>query len=694
MVGMDYTMLIAPLTGFVALLAALVLTLTNLREPIATRKMAEIAQAIEEGAKAFMKRQYLTIAVIVLIVAGILYFVTQSKTDPNANVQIACAFILGALCSTFAGLIGMGIAVKSNARTTSAAARGLQAALNVAFRGGAVMGFAIAGLACLGIGILYIAYGGKPDNIIGFSFGASLVALFARVGGGIYTKAADVGADLVGKVEKNIPEDDPRNPAVIADNVGDNVGDCAGMGADLFESYAGAIIATMILGATLVSSNLGPGVVANFASQPRYEVVYPLMVAAAGVLASIMGTLFVRSKTDALKALNFGLYASYAITAVILYFVTTQLFPQQGVNIFLAAVSGMVAGLVIGFSAEYYTSKAYPPVKNIAAAAQTGTGTLLIVGFGEAFMSTVSQVLVVCAAIFAAYYFGGMYGIAVAGIGLLSVIAMITALDTYGPISDNAGGIAEMSEAGPEIRKITDELDAVGNTTKALTKGFAMGAAALISLALLAAYFTEANIKVANLLDYRVLIGVLIGAMVPYIFSSFCMTAVGRAAFKIVEEVRRQWRDIKGLAEGKAKPDYAACVDICTQAALRELIAPGLVAIIAPIAVGYVLGPEALAGLLAGAISSGFVLAVLTVNAGGAWDNAKKYVEDGNYGGKGSPAHAAAVVGDTLGDPFKDTSGPAINVLIKLMSIIALIMAKLFADGRIVPLVLPPLGIS
>jgi len=648
----------ASTSGLLALAVALLFAYLNLRQPEGNKRMVEIASAIRSGATTYMKRQYATIWIIALIVAVLLAVFL--------GIPTAASFILGALCSTLAGVIGMMMAVKSNVRTANAAVKGLGPALSVAFRGGAVMGLSVVGLGAIGISLIYFIFNGDVSPIIGFSFGASLVALFARVGGGIFTKGADVGADLVGKVEKGIPEDDPRNPAVVADNVGDNVGDCAGMGADLFESYAGAIISSMVLG---------------FAVLGYIGAAFPLLVAAAGILASLLGAFFVRAESNPQKALNYGTYISYVLAAILLYLVSTWMVPgEQGLNLFYAALFGLVAGLIIGWTAEYYTSEEYRPVKDIARSAQTGTGTLLISGFGESMMSVVPPVLIVCIAILLAFKFAGMFGIAIAGLGMLTITGIVVAADAYGPISDNAGGIAQMSGLGPNVRKITDSLDSVGNTVKALTKGFAIGSAALTALALISAFYQEAKLQVADLTNPVVLAGIMLGAMLPFMFSSLCMRGVGRTAFDVVEEVRRQWREIKGLSTGRAKADYAKCVDICTRSALRELIAPGLLAISTPIFVGFLLGPAALAGVLAGATASGFALAILMANSGGAWDNAKKYIETGMFGGKGSEAHKAAVVGDTLGDPFKDTAGPALNILIKLMSIVSLVLAPLFTE--------------
>jgi K(+)-stimulated pyrophosphate-energized sodium pump len=533
------------------------------------------------------------------------------------------------------------------------------------------MGMSVVGLGLVGLGIVTFLFD-NPNVVNGFALGASSIALFGRVGGGIYTKAADVGADLVGKVEAGIPEDDPRNPAVIADNVGDNVGDVAGMGADLFESYVGSIIAGMALA---VSLGLG-----------RNGIILPLLIAAAGILASIIGTFFVKTDegANAAKALSMGTLVSSILSVIATYFLTTNLLPASGkvtgMGVFIATIAGLIAGVAIGKITEYYTSGDFSPVKEIAKASQTGTATNVIAGIAIGMVSTAAPVIVTVAAILIAFKFAGLYGIALAAVGMLSTTGMVVAVDAYGPIADNAGGIAEMSHLDPKVRKITDALDAVGNTTAAIGKGFAIGSAALTALALFSAYTAAAGITNIDLLNPAVVAGLFIGGMLPYLFSAMTMQAVGRAAFDMIEEVRRQFKTIPGLMEGKAKPDYANCVRISTGAALREMILPGLLAVIAPIFVGLMpgLGKEALGGLLAGALVSGFLLAIMMANAGGAWDNAKKYIEAGNYGGKGSQAHAAAVSGDTVGDPFKDTSGPSINILIKLMTIVSLVFAPLF----------------
>lgn len=678
------------LQGTVSIVFALILGLVGvgfvvwqiqrvLQEDDGNETMRTIAAAIQEGASAFLNREY-TILAIFLAVVGLIIAVFLSW-------QTAVCFIAGGLTSALAGYLGMWIAVRANVRTAAAAARSLNDGLRVAFGSGSIMGMAVVSFGILGLSLLYLAFDGNMEYITGFGFGASGIALFARVGGGIYTKAADVGADLVGKVEQGIPEDDARNPAVIADNVGDNVGDVAGMGADLFESYAGSIIAASALGAVLAS---GGGSVAY--------ITLPFLIAAVGILASLVGTFQVKTEENAtqeqlLATLRRAVWGSSALVLLL----TAIVIPLSGVSFryWVVILVGLVAGNAIAYFTEYFTSYTEKPTQSIAQAAETGSATLIIRGLAVGMNSTLAPVLIVAVSILLTLWLGmsagdgnittGLFAVALAGVGMLSTLGVTLATDAYGPVADNAGGIAEMADLPDEVRVRTDALDSLGNTTAATGKGFAIGSAVLTALALMAAYVEAVRVNnpgmTLDLLDTAMLPGILIGAVLPYVFSALTMTAVGKAAYEIVLEVRRQFREIPGLMEGTGRPDYKTCVGISAQSALREMVLPGAIAVIAPLLVGYVLGAEALAGMLVGSIVSGFMLAVMMANAGGAWDNAKKWIETGEMGGKGSDAHKAAVVGDTVGDPFKDTSGPSLNILIKLMSIVALVFAATFSSG-------------
>ncbi len=695
---------LAPVAGLVSLMFAALFASYTLKQESGSAKMNEISGAIQEGASAYLNRQYKTVAVVACIIALILFVALSHAFDGGYldSGRIAVGFLAGAVCSAAAGYIGMFVSTRANVRVAHAASSGVRKALAVAFRGGAVTGLAVVGLALLGTSMFYMIFGGDThavDLVVGYGFGASLISLFARIGGGIYTKAADVGADLVGKVEVGIPEDDPRNAGVIADNVGDNVGDCAGMGADLFETYVVTAIAAMLIGGLIAGdaslTTVFPGISSGLAL-----IEYPLILGAVAIFASIIAIFAVRmgERENIMGTLYKGVVTAAVLSIILFYPVTMVLIgtDSAGTSIFISAVIGIIIMALMVIVTEYYTQM-HSPVRSIADASKTGAGTNLIAGLAVGMMSTGWPVIIICGGILVAYLvpflvtganIAGLYGIAITAVAMLSTTGIIVALDSYGPITDNAGGIAEMADLPPEVRDTTDKLDAVGNTTKAVTKGYAVASAAIAALALFSDYLHKVGVPAEefSLFNPLVLIGLLIGGLLPFIFSSVMMRAVGKGAFKVVEEVRRQFKEIPGIWEGTTKPEYGKCVDIVTSAALREMIVPGMIAVVVPVVVGILLGAIALGGLLIGVIVSGLVLALMMSNGGAAWDNAKKMIEDGYLGGKGSDAHKAAVVGDTVGDPFKDTAGPAINPLIKAMNMIAILFSSLFAAYGLLPM--------